>query len=80
MAHPYRLAPAFGSTELLNDGSVGFPFDGDLRGSWASLEAGELVDIRLHRFDFDRCETIRRLSAVGPIADSMIHRLRTARP
>ena len=69
----------FGSTQLVNDGSVGYPFDGDVRGAWCALEVsgGQLVRAEVKRFDFDREETIRRLQAWGPLADVLVRRLRT---
>lgn len=68
-----------GERHLLNDGSVGYPFDGDTWGSWLALEvgSGEITSAEIRRFDFDRDETIRRLEDFGPLADVLIRRLRT---
>ncbi len=68
-----------GDRQLLNDGSIGYPFDGDLWGSWLALEveAGAITGAEIRRFDFDREETIRRLESFGPLADVLMRRLRT---
>ncbi len=70
-------------TEILNDGSVGFPFDGDPRGAWLAIEAeaGALARVETHRFDFDRERTIALVAEfAGPMGEILIRRLRTARP
>lgn len=71
-----------GATRLINSGSVGFPFDGDVRGAWVALEvaAARLTHAGIRRFDFDRQETIRRVQALDePGFARVVQRLSTAR-
>ena len=72
----------FGATRLLNSGSVGVPFDGDVRGSWVSIEASAagLTHVGIRRFEYDRQETIRRVEALRePALERVVQRLKTAR-
>ncbi len=72
-----------GGTRIINDGSVGYPLDGDPRGAWVAIEvdSGALTSVSLQRFDFDHEESIRRLEASGePFTDMVIRRLQTAQP
>ncbi len=72
----------FGAIEVINDGSVGYPFDGDVRGAWTSLEldSGRVRDVQWHRFEFDREQTIRRLRSLGGEGVALlVRRLRSGR-
>ena len=72
----------FGTTEVINDGSVGYPFDGDVRGAWLALEVGEgqVLSATWNRFDYDREEMIRRLRALGEeAAEPLVRRIQTGR-
>jgi predicted phosphodiesterase len=70
-----RTLPAL---TVANSGSVGLPFDGDPRASYAIAD-GDRVTIR--RVAYDAAEEIRLLSAIGdPFAPETAETLRTGRP
>lgn len=73
--------PTIGGCQVINQGSVGYPFDGDTRGCWATLEfeSDRSPRFEIKRFNFDRDETIRRLAEFGPMADILVRRLREGR-
>lgn len=70
-AHTHRpLERIVHGTQVLNVGSVGSPFDGDPRGSYARLEwRGGLWRWEIVRFDYDREQTNRDFWASGFIEE-----------
>ncbi len=87
-AHTHRpLKRVLDGTAILNVGSVGSPFDGDVRGSYALLE---LRHGRWHseiiRFDYDRAQAERDfydlgfIDGGGPIARILFEEWRRAWP
>ncbi len=70
-AHTHKpLERSLGNTRILNVGSVGSPFDGDPRGSWAQLEhRGGRWDTRIIRFAYDRERTQRDFHTSGMLED-----------
>lgn len=64
---------------LVNTGSVGLPFDGNPRSSYALIEAaGRDYSITLRRVSYDVEETVRAYEGSGhPFADSVIAALRS---
>jgi predicted phosphodiesterase len=70
-AHTHKpLERCLGATRILNVGSVGSPFDGDPRGSWAQLEYRRgRWDTRILRFAYDRDRTARDFLASGMLED-----------
>jgi len=71
-----------GDKVIVNDGSVGFPYDGKPRPSWAIVETagGEVTDVRIGRTRYDTGPVSRRLAEIGlPMADAMSERVRTGR-
>jgi len=64
---------------LLNTGSVGLPFDGDARSSYAVIEAeGDDCSIMLRRVRYDVEETVRAYEDSGhPFAASVIAAIRS---
>jgi predicted phosphodiesterase len=76
VAHTHKpLERRYGNTRILNVGSAGSPFDGDIRGSWARIEhRGGRWETEIVRFAYDRERTERdfRLSGFleegGPLA------------
>lgn len=67
-----------GRVDVVNPGSVGFPFDGDQRAAWAIIEDGA-IDLRRTGYDVDRA--IARLAGLPSHPDPALaeRRLRTAR-
>lgn len=68
---------------IVNTGSVGLPFDGDTRASYAliSLEPGGGYRIQLRRISYDVEAVVRRLGEVDhPTAEVGTFNLRMARP
>lgn len=68
---------------VLNVGSVGLPFDGDPRASYAliNLQPGGHYEIKLRRVTYDIEAVVRQLEAVDhPTAEISTYNLRTARP
>jgi len=66
---------------LLNTGSVGLPFDGDTRSSYALIEAsGDARSVTLRRVSYQIEETVRAYEGSGhPFADSVIAAIRSGR-
>jgi putative phosphoesterase len=65
---------------IINDGSVGFPYDGVPRPSWALVEAAGGVKAQIRRVDYDREAVRRDIADVGMVwGDVMTQRLETAR-
>ena len=66
---------------VFNTGSVGLPFDGDPRASYAILEAeGDRYQITLRRVRYDVERTVRAFADSGhPFADSVIQAIRAGR-
>jgi len=68
---------AEGDVTLLNPGSVGLPFDGDTRASWAVLHDDSAIEIRRVAYDVEAAITgLARFS--GEWVEGGIQRLRTA--
>jgi predicted phosphodiesterase len=66
-----------GGVTLLNPGSVGLPFDGDVRASWAVLHDDGAIEIRRVGYDVEAAVAgLSRFS--GPWVAGGIDRLRTA--
>ena len=66
-----------GAVTLLNPGSVGLPFDGDTRASWAVLHDDGGIEIRRVAYDVEAAVTgLARFS--GSWVEGGIQRLRTA--
>lgn len=69
---------SIGGRTLLNTGSVGLPFDGDTRSSYALIEvSGEDIAVTLRRVRYDVEETVRAYNGIDhPFASSVIEALR----
>jgi predicted phosphodiesterase len=67
-----------GVVEVVNPGSVGFPFDGDPAAAWAIIEAGQ-VELRRTAYDVERA--LARLAGLGSHPERALaeRRLRSAR-
>lgn len=86
-AHTHRpLIRRVDDVEIINVGSVGSPFDGDARGSYAELEFyGGRWHSRIRRFDYDRMQAERDFSETGfldqggPMAQLIFHEWKLAR-
>jgi predicted phosphodiesterase len=86
-AHTHKpLERRLGVTRILNIGSVGSPFDGDPRGSYAQLEHRRGAwETRIVRFGYDRDRTERdfhasgMLEGGGPLARILFEEWRRAR-
>jgi hypothetical protein len=87
-AHTHRpMHSILNGVPILNVGSVGSPFDGDVRGSYARLEwrcgrwHSEII-----RFDYDRVQAERDfwelgfIDGGGPVARILFEEWRQARP
>lgn len=87
-AHTHRpLQRLLNGVPILNVGSVGSPFDGDVRGSYAQLEwRGGAWHSEIIRFDYDRAQAERDfwelgfLDGGGPVARILFEEWRQARP
>lgn len=77
---PFRRVSPHGGIELVNPGSVGLPFDGDRRASYALLLDDGTVEHR--RVDYDRAAAVAALAEHGDPAwaQRSARRLETARP
>ena len=64
--------------ELVNPGSVGLPFDGDVRAAYALVHDDGRVEPRRVSYDNEASATAA-LDRMGPWADQLARRLRTAR-
>jgi diadenosine tetraphosphatase ApaH/serine/threonine PP2A family protein phosphatase len=64
--------------ELVNPGSVGLPFDGDVRAAYALVHDDGRVELRRVSYDNEASATAA-LDRMGPWADLLARRLRTAR-
>ncbi len=86
VAHTHKpLERVYGDTRILNVGSVGSPFDGDVRGSYARIEhRGGRWETEIVRFDYDRERTERDfrqsgfLEEGGPLASFIFEEWRRA--
>lgn len=67
-----------GAVEIVNPGSVGFPFDGDPAAAWAIVDGGR-VELRRTPYDVERA--LARLAALASHPERALaeRRLRTAR-
>ena len=87
-AHTHRpLERVLDGTPILNVGSVGSPFDGDPRGSYAQLEwRGGRWHTEIRRFAYDRVRADREfldsgfIEEGGPLARILYEEWRQARP
>jgi predicted phosphodiesterase len=76
---PFRRIAAVGGIELVNPGSVGLPFDGDTRASYALVHPDHNVEHR--RVEYDVAQTVARVRETGePWTDTVAKRLERARP
>ncbi|MBJ7330170.1 MAG: metallophosphoesterase family protein [Solirubrobacteraceae bacterium] len=64
---PFRRISAHGGIELINPGSVGMPFDGDVRAAYATIAPDGTVTH--HRVTYDHTEPATDLRAAYPGAD-----------
>ena len=73
-----QYARRVAGVEVVNPGSVGFPFDGDQRAAWAIVDGGE-VELRRTAYDVERA--LARLAALASHPERALaeRRLRTAR-
>lgn len=69
-----------GRTTVVNEGAVGFPFDGDQRACYATVKStGRGWDVGLHRVAYDVEAVVRDMEARGlPAAPIFVDRLRRA--
>jgi predicted phosphodiesterase len=67
-----------GAVEVVNPGSVGFPFDGDQRAAWAIIDDGQL-ELRRTAYDVERA--LARLAGLASHPERALaeRRLRSAR-
>jgi predicted phosphodiesterase len=67
-----------GEVEVVNPGSVGFPFDGDQRAAWAIIDDGQ-VELRRTAYDVERA--LARLAGLASHPERALaeRRLQTAR-
>jgi len=75
------LRTRLGTTDVLNAGSVGLPFDGDFRPCYLSFFTGHgaLQEITICRVAYSRSKTIDLLNQSDmPGKTIMVHRLQTA--
>ena len=76
---PFRRISAVHEIELINPGSVGLPFDGDTRASYALLHRDHTVEHR--RVEYDHAAVAARLRAIGePWTETVARRVEHARP
>jgi predicted phosphodiesterase len=69
-----------GEILVVNDGSVGFPYDGVPRPSWTLVEVDGGLTAEIRRVDYDRDAVRRDMADVGMVwGDVMSRRLETAR-
>lgn len=77
--HTHRpMVRRIGNQVLVNDGSVGFPYDGTPKASMAviTLDRGQIADVAIERVDYDKTETSAQLAAIGlEMAESMSQRV-----
>jgi predicted phosphodiesterase len=75
---PFRRVSSVGGIELVNPGSVGMPFDGDTRASYAFVEPHGAVEHRRVRYDVGAA--VERVRAIGePWSEVVARRLEAAR-
>jgi predicted phosphodiesterase len=75
---PFRRVSDVRGIELVNPGSVGMPFDGDRRASYALIRPDHTVEH--HRVEYDVAATIARLRDIGePWTEVVVRRLEQAR-
>jgi predicted phosphodiesterase len=75
---PFRRVSAVGGIELVNPGSVGMPFDGDTRASYAFVEPHGRVEHRRVAYDVEAA--VERVRGIGePWCDLVARRLEAAR-
>ncbi|MBK1695029.1 metallophosphoesterase [Chromatium weissei] len=87
-AHTHRpMQRILNGVPILNVGSVGSPFDGDVRGSYGRLEwRGDCWHSEIIRFDYDREQAERDfwklgfIDGGGPVARILFEEWRQARP
>jgi predicted phosphodiesterase len=75
---PFRRVSAVGGIELVNPGSVGMPFDGDTRASYAFVEPHGAVEHRRASYDVEAAAA--RVRSIGePWCEVVARRLEAAR-
>jgi predicted phosphodiesterase len=75
---PFRRISSVRGIELVNPGSVGMPFDGDVRAAYAFVEPHGAVEHR--RVAYDVAAAVARVRSVGePWCDVVARRLEAAR-
>jgi predicted phosphodiesterase len=75
---PFRRISSVRGIELVNPGSVGMPFDGDVRASYAFVEPHGPVEHR--RVEYDVAAAVARVRSVGePWCEVVARRLEAAR-
>ena len=75
---PFRRVSAVRGIELVNPGSVGMPFDGDTRASYALLHRDHSVEHR--RVAYDVAAAIARVEEIGePWTETVARRLQQAK-
>jgi predicted phosphodiesterase len=67
-----------GEVEVVNPGSVGFPFDGEQAAAWAVIDQGQ-IELRRTTYDVERA--LARLAGLASHPERALaeRRLRTAR-
>jgi predicted phosphodiesterase len=75
---PFRRQANAG-IELVNPGSVGMPFDGDPRASYALLGGGGEIDHRRVEYDHERAAAAVRERFPGQFAEKVAERIEQAR-
>jgi putative phosphoesterase len=88
VGHTHRpLIRTVDETQIVNAGSVGLPFDGNPRPSYAQIQATPReVEITIKRFDYDREQAIQDfhktgfLDEGGPMVKIIFQELLSARP
>jgi diadenosine tetraphosphatase ApaH/serine/threonine PP2A family protein phosphatase len=76
--HVPFMREAFGGTELVNPGSVGMPFDGDPRASYAIVSQGGAIEHRRVEYDHETAAADVR-TRFGPWAETVARRIERAR-
>lgn len=78
--HTHRpLVRKVGEVLVVNDGAVGFPYDGVPRPSWVLVDLSGGVNAEIRRVDYDRDAVRRDIEDLGMVwGDVMSRRLETA--
>jgi diadenosine tetraphosphatase ApaH/serine/threonine PP2A family protein phosphatase len=68
-----------GGVELVNPGSVGLPFDGDVRAAYALLHDDGSIELRRVEYDFEHAAAVVR-ERITSFAEDLAERIDTASP